>query len=63
MVWAQLPLREASGKQESAHRTHTHGKVLLWGIRPALYLGRFETCFLLKLPHPELRQQLFTAYL
>ena len=63
MVWAQLSLGKASGKRGLAHRTHTHGLVLPWGIRPALYLGCFETCFLLKLPHPELRQQMFTAYL
>ena len=63
MAWAQLPLRKASEEWGPAHRTHAHGHVLPWGIRPALYLGRFETCFLLKLPHPELRQQMFTAYL
>ena len=44
MAWAQLPLRKASGKRDPTHRTHTHGQVLLWGIRPALYLGHFETC-------------------
>ena len=63
MAWAQLPLGKTSGKRGLAHRTHAHGQVLLWVIRPALYLGHFETCFLLKLPHPELRQQTFTAYL
>ena len=63
VVWAQLALGKASGKQGLAHRAHTHGQVLPWGIRPALYLGHFETCFLLKLPHPELRQQTFSAYL
>ena len=63
VAWAQLPLGKASGKRGPAHGTHTHEQVLLWRIRPALYLGRFETCFLLKLPHPELRQQTFTAYL
>ena len=45
VAWAYLPLRKASGKQGLAHRTHAHGQVLLWGIRPALYLGHFETCF------------------
>ena len=63
MVWAQLSLGKASGKRGLAHRTHTHGQVLPWGIRPALYLGGFETFFLLTLPHPELRQQTFTTYL
>ena len=38
-------------------------KVLPWGIRPPVYLDGYEACFLLKLPHPELRQQVFTAYL
>ena len=63
VAWAQLPLREASGKRGLVHRTNAHGQVLPWGIKPALYLGCFETCFLLKLPHPELRQQTFTANL
>ena len=63
IVWAQLPLGKASGERGLAHRTHAHGQALPWGIRPALYLGRFETCFLLKLPHPDLRQQMFIAYL
>ena len=61
MAWTQLPLGKASGKQGpaqgSARATHALGRVLPWGIRPALYLGCFETCFLLKPPHPELRQQ------
>ena len=59
MAWAQLPLRKASGEQVQAHKTHTHGQVLPRRIRPSLYLGCFETYFLLKLPHPELRQQIF----
>ena len=63
MAWAQLPLGKARGKRGPAHRTDTHRQVLPWGIRPALYLGLFETCFLLKLPYPELGQQMFTAYL
>ena len=63
MAWAQLPLGKASGKRGPGHGTHAHGWVLPWGISPALYLGHFETCFLLKLPHSELRQQRFTAYL
>ena len=63
MAWTQIPLRKASGEWGLAHRTCAHGQVLLWGIRPALCLDRFETCFLLKLPHPEFRQQTFTAYL
>ena len=28
-----------------AQGTHTHGQVLPWGIRPALYLGCYKTCF------------------
>ena len=50
-------------ESEVRHTGPTPTDVFLWGIRPALYLGHFETCFLLKLPHPELRQQMFTAYL
>ena len=42
---AQPPLGKASIVQGPAHRTYTHGQVLLWGIRPALYLGCYETCF------------------
>ena len=60
---AQPSLGKASGECGLAHRTHAHGYDLLWGIRPALYIGHFETCFLLKLPHLELRQQTFTACL
>ena len=48
MAWTQLALGKASGEQGLTHRTHAHGKVLLWGIGPALYLGCFETCFLQK---------------
>ena len=29
----------------SAGRTHAHEQVLPWGIRPALCLGCYETCF------------------
>ena len=42
---AQPPLRKASGERGPAHRTHVHGYIHPWGIRPALYLGCYETCF------------------
>ena len=45
MAWTQFPLGKASGEQDPAHRTHTHGQVLLWGIRPALYLGAMRLAF------------------
>ena len=59
---AQSLIWKTSGSK-LVHRKWAHRSVFPWGIRPALYLGCFETCFLLKLPHPELRQQMFTAYL
>ena len=33
------------------------------GNQASIVLGYFEACFFLNLPHPELRQQMFTAYL
>ena len=39
------PTQKSQWEQGLAGRTHTHGQVLLWGIRPALYLGCYETCF------------------
>ena len=63
VVWAQLPLRKASGERGPSTQDPRPWIGFPWGIRPSLYLGRFEICFLLKLPHPELRQQMFTAYL
>ena len=41
---AQPPLGKASGERGPVGRTHAHRQVLLWGIRPALYLGCCETC-------------------
>ena len=39
------PTRKSQWEWGLAGRTHTHGQLLLWGIRPALYLGSSETCF------------------
>ena len=41
---AKPPLRKASGGVRLAGRTHVHGQVLPWEIRPALYLDCYETC-------------------
>ena len=41
---AQPPLGKASGEQGLVGRTHAHGQVLPWGIRPALYLDCYDAC-------------------
>ena len=38
------PTRKSQWGARLAGRTHIHGQVLQWGIRPALYLGCYETC-------------------
>ena len=49
---SEKPVGSEVGQQDPHPRIH-----FAMGIRSKLYLGRYETCFLLKLPHPELRQQ------
>ena len=39
------PTWKSQWERGSARRTHTHRQILLWGIRPALYLGCYDTCF------------------
>ena len=39
------PTPNSQWAQGPAHRTHAYGQVLQWGVRPALYLGCYETCF------------------
>ena len=43
--WSPVPTWKSQWVQGSAGRTHAHGQILPWGIRPALYLGCYETCF------------------
>ncbi|KAF6125432.1 hypothetical protein HJG60_009876 [Phyllostomus discolor] len=46
MAWkcSSAPTQKTSGEQVSM-QVHACGEVFLWGIKPALYLGSYETCF------------------
>ena len=44
-TFSPAPTRKSQWDRGLAGRTHAHGQVLPWGIRPALYVGCYETCF------------------